>query len=53
MPNKHDFTLNDMENILIQFISPLVITGDFSSHNNSWGSKTTARRGKETYKAFD
>jgi len=53
IPNQHDFTHNDIENILNQLPSPFIITGDFNSHNSRWGSKTTDRRGKETYKAFD
>ena len=36
-----------------QLSSPFIITGDFNSDNSSWGSRTTDRRGKETYKAFN
>ena len=53
IPNQHDFTQNDIENILNQIPSPFIITGDFNSHHTTWGSKNTDRRGKEIYKAVD
>jgi hypothetical protein len=32
--NQHDFTQNDIENILNQLPSSFIITGDFNSHNS-------------------
>ncbi|XP_060880676.1 uncharacterized protein LOC132952399 [Metopolophium dirhodum] len=52
-PNQHTFTDKDIENIIKQLPKPFIITGDFNSHNVSWGSLSTDSRGKEIDKILE
>lgn len=44
------FNDNDLAQIISQLPSPYIITGDFNSHNEIWGSLTTDKRGKSIEK---
>lgn len=39
LPNHTEFSIEDINNIINQLPSPFIITGDFNSHNELWGSK--------------
>ena len=50
IPNRHDFNLADLKNLIDQLPKPFILVGDFNSHNQLWGSKSTDSRGKKIEK---
>lgn len=46
IPNQKDFTLYDIEHIILQLPNTFVIVGDFNSHSETWGSYKTDYRGR-------
>jgi len=46
LPNHTNFNDNDLVQLISQLPTPYIITGDFNSHNEIWGSLTTDKRGK-------
>uniref|UniRef100_A0A2S2QNX7 RNA-directed DNA polymerase from mobile element jockey n=1 Tax=Sipha flava TaxID=143950 RepID=A0A2S2QNX7_9HEMI len=46
IPNKKEFTLSDIEQIVHRLPYPFIIVGDFNSHSKTWGSYKTDLKGK-------
>jgi len=47
IPNSQDFNSTDIQNIINQLPTPLIILGDFNSHNILWGCNDTDHRGNK------
>lgn len=46
IPNNYNFNLQELQHLINQLPKPFILTGDFNSHNNLWGSSNTDSRGK-------
>lgn len=45
IPPDYNLRKNELENLVDQLPTPYILVGDFNSHSQMWGSKTTYGRG--------